>query len=179
MKSLYGFTLLEVIITLSILVIGIVGISYLITQTIAGGRIPYQKLIAAYLAQEGIEIVRNIRDTNWIEEENWDSDLLCGTPPCDWEADYTTQSFINNCGSATNYNCHSYNPNNFLKIDNDGFYNYSSGTDTKFKRKITISEPATPDCPAGDCLSISVVVEWEEKGKVYKIECRENLYNWR
>jgi hypothetical protein len=59
-----------------------------------------------------------------------------------------------------------------LKIDTvNGFYSYSAPTPTKFKRKIVIIS-------AGDILNVCVRIEWQEKGKTYKVEAQENLYNW-
>jgi Tfp pilus assembly protein PilV len=173
-KFSYGLTLLEVIIAITVLTIGTVGISFFISYTIAFSRIPYQKLIAAYLAQEGIEIVRNIRDTNWVEGDPWDSDLACcGAFPCDCEGDYTTQILTDTYDG------------DFLYIDMDdtdgdgttNVYRYidtpgPNDIKTAFKRKISISQSQT------DILEVTVVVQWKEKGKSYQIEAKENLYNW-
>lgn len=154
-----GFTLLEVIIAIFIITTGIVGVLGLISQTITVTNISSQRLIAAYLAQEGVEIVRNIRDTNWLEEApSWDDGLTVG----DWEGDYDD---IQNLTSWIN-------PGNFLNVDAAGFYSYSAGTQTKFKRKITIQ-------PVVNILEVSVLVEWQYKGNTYSISVQENLYNWR
>jgi len=66
-KNDAGFTILEVVVAISLITVGITAIFTLYQQTISITRVSSQRLIAAYLAQEGIEIVRNIRDTNWIE----------------------------------------------------------------------------------------------------------------
>ncbi|MBZ9569598.1 prepilin-type N-terminal cleavage/methylation domain-containing protein [Patescibacteria group bacterium] len=164
-----GFTLLETIIAIFIITIGIVGVSSLVSQTIGSVTISSQRLIAAYLAQEGIEIVRNIRDTNWLEDVAWDEGLGVG----DWEGDYTdTQSFFYPC-SPIPFTCPTRGfPLHSLKI-NGGFYNYSSGTDTEFQRRITIFDKTA------DMFKVSVSVGWRAKGKTYQIEAQENLYNWR
>jgi hypothetical protein len=38
------------------------------------------KLVATYLAQEGIEAVRNKRDSNWLANKDWNSELLSNMP---------------------------------------------------------------------------------------------------
>lgn len=155
-----GFTLIEVIFTILIISIALVGAFSLLSQTLASTTDISSTLIAAYLGQEGIEIVRNFRDGNWLEQRanpdlSWTDRLAAG----DWEADY-------NDASLTSYT------GRYLKIDNNGFYNYDSGTETKFKRKITI----TPD--GDDILKVLVLMEWQEKGRTYQISVQENLYNW-
>ena len=163
---------MEAIVAIFVITAGIVGVLSLVTQTISSAIVSEDKLIAAYLAQEGIEIIRNIRDTNWIEAETYFNDWNEGLTGCSGgcEADYTTSSILDPT-------LPSYNGGRFLKIDG-GFYNYTSGTDTKFKRKITISELGTVDCPAGVCLNVAVLVEWQEKGKPFNVPAQENLYNW-
>ena len=67
-----GFTILEIILAIFILTTAIFGSFALIQQTVAGASLNQSKLIAYYLAQEGIENVKNIRDTNWLQgEDDW------------------------------------------------------------------------------------------------------------
>lgn len=157
-----GFTLLEVIIAIFLVLVGITGTFALITKTMGVMAVSSSRLIAAYLSQEGIEVIRNIRDTNWIEGAlTWDDGLLCGAPPCDWEADYQAQTLNDEYDG------------DYLNIDGNGFYSYSTGIPTKFKRKITIA----PD--GSDILKVTVMVEWKEKGETYIHTVQENLYNWK
>lgn len=65
-----GFSLLEVIVAISILTTGIAGAVALISQTISMGSLATRQLVAAHLAQEGVEVIHNIRHTNWVEEAN-------------------------------------------------------------------------------------------------------------
>lgn len=168
-----GFTMLELLIAIFVILTALLAGLYTISGTLAATSVYKNQLIAAYLAQEGIEIVRNIRDKNWIEGENWDKKLDTG----DWQVDYTTtvlQSSGAPCTVPQFYNCHSY-LGDFLKIStvSPQFYNYTSGTDTPFKRKITIA----PD--GGDVLTVSVEVTWNLKGKGYNFVAQEKIYNWK
>ena len=76
-----GFTLLEVIVAIFLLTVGVGGSLVLINQTLSATQILPQKLIASYLAQEGIEIAKNVRDSNLLKIHqglggvNWDSGL--------------------------------------------------------------------------------------------------------
>ena len=179
-----GFTLLEVIAAIFLITVGIIGSYSLITQTISSSTFSKDKLIAAYLAQEGIEIVRNIRDTNWLERISLDPANLWdeGLTNCSGVCDGTTGN-----GCMVDYN-HSYSPadpyhpvlpqytGDVLNIDSNGFYSYSTVlpfTPTKFKRKVVINPNGS------DILNVCVYVEWQEKGITHSTVAREDLYQWR
>jgi len=155
-----GFTFLEVLAAILLMTLGVMGTLSLITQTTIFTQIASSRFIASYLVQEGIEIVKNIRDTNFlkihkgIEGINWDTGLTGCSLGC--EADYNDSALV----SADRY----------LKIDG-GFFNYDSVTDTVFKRKITIT-------PGTDILKVSVEVSWQERGRTHKVTTQENLYKW-
>jgi len=155
-----GFTLVEVLTAIFVILVGIVGALAVIQQTITYTALSSSRLVASYLAQEGIEIVRNIRDGNWLEEAAWDDGLGGG----DWEADYTTQELTDTYDG------------DFLNIDSNGFYSYSAGSPTKFKRKITIVSDLDGSDPR---LRVSVLVEWQQVGKNNQVTAQEYLYNWR
>lgn len=156
-----SFTLIEVTVAIFLVTVGVGGIFALIQQSISSISISSSRLVASYLAQEGIEVVRNIRDSNWLEQRTtpatpWDDGLSAG----EWEADYQTNDLTQ---SYTG---------NFLNIDGNGFYSYFSGESTNFKRKITVSKISDYN------LEISVKVEWSERGRNHDVEVIDHLYNW-
>lgn len=163
MKS-KGFTILEVITAVFILTIGVGASLSLINQTLSAATVVEQRLIASYLAQEGIEIVRNIRDSTWLEKRSnptlvWDQYLGLG----DWEADYDSQTLTSYGGTL-------------LYIQANGFYGYEiSSAQTRFTRKITIAEtsPADPNKR-----KVLVEVEWEERGRTHSFTALEYITNW-
>ena len=71
MRNNRGFTIIELMATMIIVTIGVVGAYSVVQQILAITSSASQRLTAAYLAQEGIELVRNIRDTNWVEGSAW------------------------------------------------------------------------------------------------------------
>ena len=151
-----GFTLLEVIIALFVLTLGVLGGIFVIQQTIILTAHSSARITAIYLAQEGMEIVRNIRDTNWLEEEDWRKGLGDGQ----WQADFTHQQGLNPYDGR------------FLNIDERGFYSYFSGHPTKFQRKIILTSPGL------NILNVRVEVYWTERGRPYSLSVQGNLYNW-
>ena len=174
LKISRGFTLLEVVAAIFILTLGLGASFSLIQQTLAMASVVESKLTAVYLAQEGIEIIRNIRDTNWLEQRagmnSWDDGLTVCDPCC--EGDYRTDTSPSLTLNSL-LQC-DYDQLHFLDINEDGFYSYATSgsfVPTKFKRKITIeTEPGKA--------KISVEVKWTERGKFYNIEICEDITNW-
>lgn len=153
-----GFTILELLAAILVIVIGVLG-AYSVTQQILSYTISSSfRLTSAYLAKEGVEIIRNIRDTNWLEGEVWNNGLTTCATGC--EADYSNNPPLDLYASRE------------FQFDNS-FFNYGFGAGTKFRRKIII------DDSVADRLKISVEVEWEEKGDIHKITVQENLYDWK
>lgn len=66
-----GFTLTEVMIGIMILTIAVVTATNLLIGLINSNKNNVKTLQAYYEAQEGIELVRNIRDTNWLHNVDW------------------------------------------------------------------------------------------------------------
>ena len=175
-----GFTLMEAMVAIFVIITGIVGVMTLITHTITSAQISKDRLTAAYLAQEGIEIVRNIRDTNWLEQYTestnpWNEGLTGCSGDC--EADYfcSTVEDPDPTNPASHYCLASYDSGHFLKINTNDLYNYATGIDTKFKRKITISDGPI----SNNSLNVEVEVFWEERGRTHQVTVKEILYNWR
>src|SRR3989344_3934106 len=61
-----GQTLIETIVAITILTTGIIGGLALAIQSLSSSSIVTKQIIATNLAREGIEAVRNIRDSNWL-----------------------------------------------------------------------------------------------------------------
>jgi hypothetical protein len=152
-----SFTLLEAIFAISILIFTLTGSFALISRLLAFSPQIQSKLIASYLAQEGIEIVRNLRDNNWLNSApSWNDGLGNGK----YEANYNSLTLL---------------PwgDRYLNIDGNGFYSYNPGTPTKFKRKITLTQISP------DEIEVLVEVSWQEKGVIQKVRVKEHLYNWK
>jgi prepilin-type N-terminal cleavage/methylation domain-containing protein len=162
-----GFTFIEVIIAIFILVVVIVGVYNAFSTMVVLTSDITMRFTAAYLAQEGLEIMRNIRDTNWINGRDWRAGLADANTNCEngCQADYKSYNLSDAPYGDT-----------YLKLDSNGFYNNTNGEDTKFKRKIIVKEVN----PGGNSnvLYGDVIVTWEEKQKTYSFEAEEYLYNW-
>lgn len=164
MKKSRSFTITEIMIAMSIFALVISGSIVLIQQTITAVTLAQSRIVAFNLAQEGIEITRNIRDNNWLKQVSWDDGLGNG----EYEADYKSSALIPYAGIK------------YLSFDNNGFYYYSGATCpgsancTRFTRKITINK----DLSVPNFLYIKSTVQWNEKGKSHTAEVSERLYDW-
>lgn len=155
-----GFTLIEVIVSMSIISFVSVGIMFSITLSLSSANRAKNNLIAANLAQEGLEIVRSIRDRDWHLGSAFGTSLANGTYRVDWNS----QSFI----SFSDV---------FLKKDSVGLYGYMTGPDTIFKRKIIIEDSVQN--PAAVEKVAKVEISWDEKGKPKLIQAEIRLFNWK
>lgn len=156
-----GFTLIEVLAAMFIMLMGTVGVFGLIARTVAFNSSVNSQLVASYLAQEGLEIVRNMRDANFLAIHKgaggqWNNGLT---------------SCVAGCGADYNDVVLGSFQETPLKLSN-GLYTYDAGTDTMFTRKITIDSATT------DLLKVSVDVSWQDKGNTRRVLGATELYNW-
>ena len=66
-----GFTFIEVIAAVTITGLVVASVFAIVQSSTADHILAASRLQAAYLAQEGIEDVRNRRDSYWVDGENW------------------------------------------------------------------------------------------------------------
>lgn len=72
-----GQGILEVVIAMSVVVMGLVSIMSLVFFNINVQNYNHNMLIASNLVREGIEIIRNTRDSNWLDlDKDWDDSLF-------------------------------------------------------------------------------------------------------
>jgi prepilin-type N-terminal cleavage/methylation domain-containing protein len=155
-----GFTLVEVLIAAFIITVGVVASYMMIQQIFAQTFEASTRLTAIYLAKEGAEIARNIRDTGWLQDLDWNNNGLAAG---NYQASYNGYSLISCPGSC--------------EFGNMYFVNYITGTSTHFKRRINIQRPSSGQ-NAG-AIIVTVDVMWQDKGQVKKVTIQSLLYDWK
>lgn len=165
-RSEKSFSLLEVVVSITVFLAAMIGVIGLLSFNIVNAALLRNKLIAANLAQEGIEIVRNIRDNNFLQREAgnyiaWDYRLGAGS----YRADYSSQALL--AFSNIPLNFHS----------SAGLYDYSNmpPSDTVasiFYRRISI------DNINSDEIKVEVAMTWKERGKDRSLSAEVHLFNW-
>lgn len=164
-KLLEGFTLVETLIALVILSFGLIPTLSVITSSINISKIIRNNLVASNLAQEGVEVIRGLRDTNWFNGSNFNNGLI-GT----WRVEWNT-NLSNNLPQATTPET-----NPFIRFDSStGLYNYASGTPTLFKRLVTVSMTAnTCNCE----MVVVSEVTWTDFRRTRTITVESHLFDW-
>lgn len=163
-----GFTMLEMIIVIFVFLTGIIGVYSVIQSSYNSSIFSSNRLTALYLSQEGIELIKNLRDNNLISGADWKTNIIGGSA-C---------SAGVNCKIAYNDLSLTADPgNSFLKKNTTtGFYNYTIGLTSIFKRKITITSFSSPDY-----INISVETEWYKTNfstKEGSVKIEDNLYGY-
>jgi prepilin-type N-terminal cleavage/methylation domain-containing protein len=162
-----AFTLIETMVSLMMISVALLGIYAAIAKYTQQTKQVKENYIASLLGQEGIEIIRNLRDTNWITggRAAFSTGLISSNCNVDgtggWRVDYLATSTADLVSNTA--------PVPYLYTnDTNGFYNYTSGTVTPYKRQICVVED-------GDILHVSVVIYWTSHSTTIK----EDLYNWK
>ncbi|MHB8710121.1 MAG: prepilin-type N-terminal cleavage/methylation domain-containing protein [Minisyncoccota bacterium] len=70
--NMKGFTLVEALVAVAIVALAIAGPMYSASRAIVAAEVAQQQLTASYLAQEGIEYVRSMRDDAYLYAYNYD-----------------------------------------------------------------------------------------------------------
>ncbi len=158
-----GFTLVETLVSLVILTVALIPVLNLSTGASKISTIVRDDMIASGLAQEGIEVVHAMRDTNWFNGRVFDFGIGNG-----------------NIGETTSYRIQwnstaliGYGSNPPLKLSN-GVYTYDAGEDTKFSRVITISKIG-----AGQLKIVSRVSWLSQTNTTKSIVAESHLFNWK
>lgn len=151
-KTQKGFSLMEVLAAVFVLSVGMLAVIGLQTKTIITSFENRDSIMAAGLAQEGVELVRNIRDTNILNDREAFSGILtsCSSSVDDPDCSGT--------GSIT------------LKINNNNRYVKNGGTDSIYTRRVTtvLGNSGTSDL-ADDTLKVTSIVVW--KGATFPSDC--------
>jgi prepilin-type N-terminal cleavage/methylation domain-containing protein len=158
-----GFTLIEAVVAMAILSVALVPIYGLSSTSLRIATSIKNNVIAANLAQEGVEVVHAVRDGNWLAERVFDDNLPAGDYIVDWDSQP-------GAAPATLPPWQDI----FLKLDPaTGKYNSVMGNTTPFKRRITITKVSSVE------LMVKSNITWTEGSNPKSITLESHLFNWR
>jgi prepilin-type N-terminal cleavage/methylation domain-containing protein len=174
-KGNRGFTLVEAMVAISILSLAVTGPLVIAQKGLGSAIYAKDQIIAAYLAQEAVEYVRNTRDTNRITGSAWLTGLSAcavssGGEACEIDArktDLLAAGAVTSCSGGV---C---DPISF--DGSSGLYGYGIGSPTKFTRSISIDSRASPKEA-----TITVTVAWATNLflPVRTFTIRETIFNF-
>lgn len=149
LKNKKGETILETIIAMGVLMIGITLASTIIGSSLRNINASKNRIIAINIAREGIEAVRNIRDTNWLKFSS--KRRLCwnNNPP---------QNPITGCDGSNPIQ-----PGNYIIYKQEGTYRWLLGPLQSITIPERIEEPPQP--PNTD-------------GEMYRNTIKNKTYRW-
>ncbi|MFA6183795.1 MAG: hypothetical protein WC682_01695 [Parcubacteria group bacterium] len=152
-----GFSIGEVMLSVFILGVAMVTILSLYSNSLRYLFDERDSVIASMLAQEGVELARNIRDNNWADR----SSVTDVTPMA---FDNFGSSPSNNCNvdiNSTSISCGVADKK--LYINGSNFYVHSGGTLTKFSRRMTLDFNNT-DASDSSSVTVTSLVTWNYSG---------------
>lgn len=184
-----GFTLLEVLIAVTILVFAITATFTSAQSGLQSSQESKNQIISYYIAQEAIEYIRNLRDTNSIVRiatptTNWLKDIAengnsSTDDPC-FPGTYCTVDAVNStltqCSGGLN-GCPNLMQNTTQGSPSYLMYGYGSAgagwVNTNFKRVIQIEKLGATEA------KIIVTVYWSRGSFSTSFTVRENIFDWQ
>lgn len=187
LKNNRGFTLVESLVAIMIILTAITGAFAVAQSGLQASHTAKERVIAYFLAQETIEMVKNARDHNNLERYRNQSTIegdpqspawlygmtnsgapCAGSASCDWSMDLVDPDehdvYLGTFVSCPSGGCE-------LLRDSDGLYSYADGgTPSGFWRELKITELIS-----GVEAEVSVTVSW---GVGKSVVIKENIYNW-
>ncbi len=154
-KSSPGFTLVELLIAATLVMVVFGSILALVNYSIYAITFIQNNLIASFLAQEGVELVIKKRSENWVLGQAFGYGLESGSYRVDYQGVFDSSQGIGP-----------------LKFDETLGYQYAVGQSTSFNRTVTIAAVSQ------DQLRVTSEVSWKSRTKSFSIAVEDHLYNW-
>ncbi len=168
-----GFTIVESLVAISILVLVITGTASAIQTGISSYIFSKNQVISFYLAQEGFEQIRNMRDENSLQSRNWLTGISANSSdPCYFGNACTVDPVNSNVPTR----CPS-GPGSCPTLRQDastGFFGYTlTWPNTIFRREIVLTQINANE------ISILVTIDWSKGLVSRQFRARENILNWQ
>jgi len=161
-----GQILIEVMVALAMVVIGMLGLLSLLSNSIGTSKVVSDQYVGSYLAAEGIEIVKHMLDSNAASINRSFTDGISQFGVA-YEVDYSSSQLIPST-------------NRFLRfgspVASQSRYNYSTGAQTPFRRTVVLEAVGG----SLDEIKVTSTVTWTSRGgAVYSIVLEDYFFNWR
>jgi type II secretory pathway pseudopilin PulG len=168
-KNSRGFTLLEALVAISILMVAVVAPITIAQKGLSSAIYTKNQMIASYLVQDAIEYIKNKKDENFLSNADWLNQFRVNCVGASaWCAIDTIYDSPNGVANGSGYVFA--DTGGVLYKDSNGFYGYNvSSNNTSFKRKINITETV-----AGVEAKINVVVTWGDGS----VDVNTMIYNY-
>lgn len=166
-----GFTLIETLFAILIFSAALVSLLVIAGKGISATGQVKNETIAFYLAQEGLEVVRNIRDSNFVSGNTWDGGFS-GTPDCATP----NRCYLDFIGGVPQLETVA-NPTDGDIFFNNGIYTNQGGTPTAFTRYVQVVPVVNGGTP--DEYTVTSRVRWQSRGITRSVELTTLIKKWR
>ena len=195
-----GFTILETLVAITIILIAITGPLDIIAHSLKASYYSRDEVTAFYLAQEAIEYARNERDNNELNENAAVKDWLVGAVPAECLND-AGKNPTNKCmllqttGGDYKYQKCGGTTCDIMYKNGEGIYgaeNIGNVTPTNFTREIYFTKVPDESVPTGSRdavwstgmdrneVVVTVNVYWDNSvGSGNKFTLNTHLFNWK
>jgi len=179
-----GFTLVETLVAVAIFSVSILGLLSLLASSITNTTYAKEKIIAGYLAEEGVEYMRNLRDTyvlysssGQVGWNNFNTKVAgCATANgCYFDDSTVSFAFPSNMAmtNLTLTACSSSScPNGALNYDSSTGKYGTSGSRSSFVRQILVKQISA------DEINVLSTVYWKQGSGTFSVTLSDNLFNW-
>ncbi len=172
-KYAHGFTLIETLFAILIFSAALVSLLAIAGKGITATGQVKNETVAFYLAQEGLEVVRNVRDSNFVSGNPWDTGFASG-PDC--STTNGTGCYLEFTGGVPKLAQIS-NQTDAEIFFNAGLYADQGQTSTGFSRTIEVTPVANGGTP--DEYTVTSRVRWQSRGITRSVELTTLLKKWR
>ncbi len=189
-KNIGGFTVVEALVAIAILLLSITSAFSVAQSSLQSSNFAKNRTTAYFLAQEGIESIRHLRDNNGLkmlkENANPGSISWLGGFAEPGDRNSPCALDVNTCLIAVlafmnAVNCNGVCPN-FWHLGNE-FFQYKGdeeeGAITSFNRSIQLYSVSDENGPNDNEIQVVVTVTWNQGAIEKSVVVSENLYNWQ
>lgn len=203
-KKNSGQGLLEMVVAISLMIAIVMSVLVLVNANLLGQKESEFQIIAANLAREGIEVVRNIRDANWLAEVNdptvfWDRNLYNSDPQDITAIIVFDKNYSDGFFRTLDFSVNSINDSNAQIYRQGGMYLQTTGSkegmiSTLFYRLVTLESICLNSLdgqiairPQATCeenekkigLNIKSQVNWLHQSRPRQTILKSRIYDWK
>lgn len=187
LKTARGFTIIETLVAIAVLMLALVGPFYAVQSALTSAYVARDQLIASSLAQEGIEYIRGIRDNNFLNNRTWLHGIDAAQGPPGYSCfgvapsyvctvDPTRNDIHINSDALAQYLSSNIAAVPVLKVSATNLYNQqpTSGTNinSRFKRYLQIHTISPTE------IRVTVTVSWTTARIPYSVVLTGYVQDW-
>lgn len=185
MTTSRAFTLVETMVAIAVLAIALVGPFIAVQNALRASYIARDQLVAAHLAQEGMEYIRSVRDANYLNNRagGWLDGFSAASRDLCYSLTSTAPSGVcildpirgdfhasGQAAAMDEQASHAAAP--VLNLDASRRYTQQAGSATSFKRTVQITTLSATE------IRVTITVSWTTLKQTYSVVVSDTLRDW-